>query len=403
MFEAEVTGNLYNYVMGKKNKKRQSSDSTTPESLRKTKETKRSGKKCSTNLCVEDNNTLDGSFLSLLNTDNRPISDGVMAQLPQAVNVNNTSSGMHYQGQYMMLPGMHGGMHENIQCSQPPQLSHPHMNPNTPPPSWAISLIEDVKSIKEALPKIDQIEKSLNQIQINIHDMQNKVTDLENKVINLEKGVTFINNEFEDNKADVRMSKKKLENLQSWCETLESNMRDCHRREDDAQDKMLELEFRSMRENLIFYGIAEPSVPKAGEEAQHDDCESKVKQLIKETLDIDTIDMKFDRAHRLGGMAAKKPRPIVVKFHNYADREKVRVTSHDQEIKKKLKVSKQGVGVQQPLQYRDARKILQENADEEEKKGHKTKIIGNKLLVDNKPFQRYINGKVQNWRQGPKS
>jgi hypothetical protein len=159
---------------------------------------------------------------------------------------------------------------------------------------------------------------------------------------------------------------------------------------------MYKLESRSMRENLVFYGLPEPPKPKNGEIMDNDYCEKKVKDMIN-ILGVNTDDMKFDRAHRLGGDAAKKPRPIVVKFHSYTDREKVRIKSYDETIKNKLKELKQGIGVQSPQMYRDARKILMENAADERKKGHATKIIGNKLLLNNKPFQRFINGKVQTY------
>ena len=53
------------------------------------------------------------------------------------------------------------------------------------------------------------------------------------------------------------------------------------------------------------------------------------------------------------------------------------------------------MGVQSPQMYRDARKILLENAVDGKRKGHTTKIVGNKLLVNNRPVQRYIKRKVQ--------
>ena len=48
-----------------------------------------------------------------------------------------------------------------------------------------------------------------------------------------------------------------------------------------------------MRENLIFYGL--PDSPRESE-----NCESLVKELISTKLDIDTVNMSSDRAHRLG-------------------------------------------------------------------------------------------------------
>lgn len=54
----------------------------------------------------------------------------------------------------------------------------------------------------------------------------------------------------------------------------------------------------------------------------------------------------------------KKTRPLVVKFQNFTDFEMVTYKSYDEEIKKNLKEKKQGIGVQSPQSYRDARKAF---------------------------------------------
>lgn len=153
---------------------------------------------------------------------------------------------------------------------------------------------------------------------------------------------------------------------------------------DKMNDKLLDLESRSMRDNLIFYGISEQPQPleedtvtethETMDEQQSDQqqiqqpgrqsstlasCETLVKTFIKNVLDIDPSEIRFDRAHRLGSATARKPRPIVVKFHNYTDRERIRQKSFDDAIKEKMKHLRQGVGIQQPGPIREAQKALQ--------------------------------------------
>ena len=97
-----------------------------------------------------------------------------------------------------------------------------------------------------------------------------------------------------------------------------------------------------MRENLIFYGLKEPCEPKPNEAPEPDNCEALVRSLIKDTLELNPDNMIFDRIHRLGGIRAKRPTPIVVKFQNFKDREAVRQKSYDEKIKEALKGNKQG-------------------------------------------------------------
>ena len=81
-----------------------------------------------------------------------------------------------------------------------------------------------------------------------------------------------------------------------------------------------------MRDNLIFYGIQE--VPPTIDGQQVENCEQLVKELISTKLQLDATTMVIDRAPRLGSNRARKPRPIVVKFHKYNDRDIVRVKSY---------------------------------------------------------------------------
>lgn len=189
---------------------------------------------------------------------------------------------------------------------------------------------------------------------------------------------------------------------------------------DKMNDKLLDLESRSMRDNLIFYGISEQpqrldgdtvtETYEARDKQQSDQhqseqqsarqynvvasCETLVKTFIKNVLGIDPSGMRFDRAHRLGSVTARKPRPIVVKFHSHTDRERIRLKSFDDTIKEKMKQLRQGVGIQQPGLIREARKALLPAAKEAQDNRQTTRIVGNKLYVNSILKKKYVNGKV---------
>ena len=115
----------------------------------------------------------------------------------------------------------------------------------------------------------------------------------------------------------------------------------------EIDKKLCDLESRPMRENLMFYGIQE-----GGEK---EDCEKKVKELLRDILHMETWKCLFDRAHRVG-KRSKKPGPIVVKFHYYGERDKVRQTSHN--CMDELKAAYLENGIQIPKEIREARKPL---------------------------------------------
>ena len=86
------------------------------------------------------------------------------------------------------------------------------------------------------------------------------------------------------------------------------------------KESVLDLQARSMRDNLVFSGI-----PERAEE----DPEATVTEFLKKHLKLPTDvikDITFHRVHRLGGRRpdARRPRPIVVKFEHYKQKELVR-------------------------------------------------------------------------------
>ena len=175
---------------------------------------------------------------------------------------------------------------------------------------------------------------------------------------------------------------------------IQDKLKRCENINESLNETLLDLEARSMRENLIFYGIQESPPPVQGQPIQIENCERLVKDLTKDYLKIDANEMTLDRAHRLGGFRAKKPRPVVVKFHQYSDRETIRMKSREDEIRTSLWGSNLGIGIQMPLQHREARRALTDLAKKESDRGKKTRIVGSKLFVNNKLFKKYSNGHV---------
>ena len=136
----------------------------------------------------------------------------------------------------------------------------------------------------------------------------------------------------------MRFHSKNHEQSKDEIKTAKGDMKTCNKLERETKsmkDKMVDLESRSMRENLMFYGIAE--------RGEDENCGDLVKGVCRETLKITTAEnMLFDRAHRVGAKRGSKVRPIVVKFHYYHERELVRRRSFD--YSETLKNHNMGIG-----------------------------------------------------------
>lgn len=175
-------------------------------------------------------------------------------------------------------------------------------------------------------------------------------------------------------------------------ERLVKENQDLERQNFEMDNMIIDLQTRSMNDNLIFYGI--PEKVNTPQDKDPEDCTELVKDLISTNMEIDTTNMKFIRAHRLGSKTGSKSRGIVVKFAEYEDRELVRKTSYNEDIKQKLKNAKQGVGVQRPLTSRDARKAFEADFEDNAKDGKTVRQQGRKLYVNGKLTKIYKDGKA---------
>ena len=250
------------------------------------------------------------------------------------------------------------------------QTQNPAQNsgPSTCPPPWATQIMEDLKSIKISVSKIESIEKTVNHISSKVETLESKMKTMETKVQECEKSSTFINGEFEKTKEKLKSASDDVKRLNTKCKDFETVVKTLETKNKSLEDKTNDLEFRSMRENLLFHGI---------EEGTNENCELLVKRFIAEQLEIGE-DIKLDRAHRLGKPKGRT-RPIVVKFHEYRQRELIRVTAGDKY--EALKTVNKGVGVQQTRAVLQKRREMNEIYDREKAAGRQVKWSGAKLLV----------------------
>lgn len=261
----------------------------------------------------------------------------------------------------------------NIQSPPPPQFGNSAFGYQGAPPPWAAKLLDDMDHIKQKLHSIDKIEKTVNQISVKVSDLETQMKSLDTRLTQTEESCDFISKVHETQKNELKAAKDNLSKLQTKCHGLENDTKTMKQNQESLNAKLTDLESRSMRENFLFYGI-----PEGGD---GEDCDALVKAFCTDQLEMrgDYVhNMIFDRAHRVGQKAGSKVRPIVVKFHYYTEREKVRQTSFN--FTDKLKSSNHGVGVQLPKEIRDARKPLYSVMKKAKDEGQRVKFVGKKTL-----------------------
>lgn len=286
-----------------------------------------------------------------------PISNPSCSPMQHIIQVGNETY-------HQMQPMQHIQPMQAMQCSTSFQ-NHPNSTysntPNTShiPPPWAQDISLQIQSVHKKLEKLDSIETSLSR-------MQGELNSLSTRVLEVEKSQQFISNSYDESTKTNAIALNELDNLKT-------SLEDSIRANNQLSEEILDLQCRSMRDNLLFYGVAE------AQRGEMEDCEKIVLDICRSSLNI-TDDVLIERAHRIGRPNDNRPRPIVAKFSRFPQREVVRKSAF------KLKGANISIGEQFPKIIQERRKKLLPVMKEASDRQRKAVLIKDKLFIDGKPY-----------------
>ena len=144
--------------------------------------------------------------------------------------------------------------------------------------------------------------------------------------------------------------------------------------ERQLREKCENLEYQARRSNLLFFGVSEDT-----EESE----ETLVANIVKTDLQLPDLFPSFERAHRLGAKkenADEKPRPIIVKFTFFRERQQI------WDARYKLKNSKFQMSEDFPREWVIRRKVLYKYFKAAKALKIKAIIAKDKLIIDGKVY-----------------
>lgn len=172
---------------------------------------------------------------------------------------------------------------------------------------------------------------------------------------------------------DILELKGEVASLKSENEALKAENQQLHSSLQGVQGlqmKVDDIENRSRRNNLLFYGI-----PRAENESSQD-CEKHLQQFLKDSLQVQEP-VPFDRVHR---MSDKPDSPIIARCTFYKDRGDIL------RAKGKLKGTRVFVGEDFSQRVRSIRKALTPYLKEAKQAGKRAVMVFDHLLVDGKKY-----------------
>ncbi|CAG2186310.1 unnamed protein product [Mytilus edulis] len=265
------------------------------------------------------------------------------------------------------------------------------------------SLAQKVDQMFQKLSTLDKIDEKLKKFESSINNLAKNVGTVNKRIDEIEKGMEFVNTSFEVSKTERENLKSTVDEIQINNGEIVTHLDDIRRNLNHLTERHLDLQTRSMRENLVFSGI-----PHKDEETI-EETENIIKNFMYTELKMETT-VDFHRAHRFGKETEFrdkkdgrliKTRPIVCRFKNFKDREIVRSSA------KELKGTHYGIQEQFPKEINDKRKMLWpyfKQAREDKKKAYlkrdKLFIDGNEFILPDDDEMETNDGKKNDETQG---
>ena len=134
----------------------------------------------------------------------------------------------------------------------------------------------------------------------------------------------------------------------------------------DLKSKVLDLQCRSMKNNLVFTGLYQ---------SQSENGENKLRGFIRQELEIDHY-IEFGNIHRFGRRGTNNARPIVARFIYHNDLQMVLQNAY------KLKGSSFGISEQYPAEINNRRKNLYPIMREAKQQRRHVVLVRDRLFID---------------------
>ncbi|CAC5388880.1 unnamed protein product [Mytilus coruscus] len=188
-----------------------------------------------------------------------------------------------------------------------------------------------------------------------VQNLVKTVEKVSNRVDDVEQGMNFINEKFEVAKKDVSDVKGTCAVIREDTDSANEAIFRLQKDLDELYTRHIDLQTRSMRENLIFTGI-----PMQDKFEESESTEKVLEKFMTEQLKLCQI-AEYDRAHHFGkeyverfpdGSVTFMTKPIVCRFRNFKEREFVRKAASE------LRGTHFGIREQFPKEVNDKRKEL---------------------------------------------
>lgn len=206
-------------------------------------------------------------------------------------------------------------------------------------------LKELLKGQKDLIKDVSQIKANQSTFQKELGTVKLEIKELRNTLMNLQESRTELQNMAQEMKLTIQQQ----------------------------QQKIIDLEDRQRRNNLVVFGITENASETSDELKQKVLCD-----VFEKRLDVKVSSV--ERIHRLGKKNGNKARAVIIKFFDY--NEKMAILKNC----KKLKGTKISVSNDYSQATSQKRRNLWASTKIERERGVKVRLVHDRAFIDNEAF-----------------
>lgn len=129
--------------------------------------------------------------------------------------------------------------------------------PHAPTPPWATEILDEIKHLRQKMKNVEVIETTVKETNSKLGKMESKFKTLELRVTETEKACAFQSSSYESAKQDLKNTNSELKKLRKKCDLLESGANKLKEDRDKLESKLDGMDARSMKVNLLYYGLKE--------------------------------------------------------------------------------------------------------------------------------------------------
>ena len=184
-----------------------------------------------------------------------------------------------------------------------------------------------IGNIEQQVSELKDLKQSMTHLQISTDSAERETKNVSSKMAEYDDTIHTYSDMCDDIRSEQATCRSENFEIYERLDKIEREHEALKETVVNSDKTIIDLQCRSMRDNLIFTGISEPIHNGGNDEPESEDVEQTLRTFMKDEMQI-IMYMPFHRVHRLNSVDRNKrnegPKPIIAKFERFCDREYVR-------------------------------------------------------------------------------